>query len=558
MLWLSNPRRNFFSPFQPLSPDIPRKARRTLGCGRSVSPCASGCHAALGRILAVFAAGAIQCAWANIAGETTASIHDSRQAKNAAVNSLVSTERLGQSSRATSLVISEMMYHPTNSELEFVELFNTRDEPEDLSGYQLGGSIAYTFPEGTIIPGGGFVVVAKAHATLQTAHGIGGVLGPFTNNLPNSGGTVILVNRSGAVFLPVDYSDRAPWPVAADAVNGPLDAANCNPLMDTKYQSLADNGIVWWDGKALTTPSAIKTWFSQRRAFLVSQLASVTPAFSVNPTITLSNGVGVVSGTAPVNSKTISIDGRAWSVDWVNVTNWTATVPLQSGTNRFSVAGLDSNGQPIAGASNQVSVVYGGAVLSPVGSVVINEIMFNPSTARAEYVELFNTATNYSFDLSGWNFNGLSYDFPGGTFLAPQSFLLLARDRVASGTAHGTGLPVFDVFPGNLQSDGETLSLIKPGATPALDLVVDRVRYETNAPWPHHCPALRCNSRTRHGTTAASAIGKPARIPPRQIGFIFPRTDPRQVRVFTFISRAPGKSVWTTSRSSLAAFPTPG
>src|SRR5438270_13163165 len=64
-------------------------------------------------------------------------------------NSPPDFEPLGQCSRRTSLVLSEIMYHPTNSNLEFIELFNSRGEPQDLSGYQLGGSISYTFPAGS-------------------------------------------------------------------------------------------------------------------------------------------------------------------------------------------------------------------------------------------------------------------------------------------------------------------------------------------------------------------------------------------------------------------------
>src|SRR5439155_18687732 len=77
-------------------------------------------------------------------------------------------EPLGQSSRKTSLVISEIMYHPpntrdvmnTNSQgfitnsLEYIELFNSLGTPEDISGFRLSGDIDYTFPPGTVIPGG--------------------------------------------------------------------------------------------------------------------------------------------------------------------------------------------------------------------------------------------------------------------------------------------------------------------------------------------------------------------------------------------------------------------
>jgi hypothetical protein len=273
---------------------------------------------------------------------------------------------------------------------------------------------------------------------------------------------------------------RAYWRAIQDAVNGPLSAENCNPVMDAKYASLRANGVAWCDGQALTDPSAVKTWFSQRRTGLLTQLATVAAPFSVNSSVTISNGIGIVSGTAPIGFNTISLNGLPWSVTWTSVTNWFALVPLQLGSNYFGIAGLDIHGQPIGGTTNGVSVIYNGTVPSPVGAVVLNEIMFNPTILDAEYVELFNTSSNYTFDLSGWDFNGLAYTFPNGSFIAPRGFLTLAKSRAAFDTAYGPRL-VFDEYGGNLQSDGETLSLIKPGATP---LVVDRVRYETNAPWP--------------------------------------------------------------------------
>src|SRR5207245_11245761 len=99
------------------------------------------------------------------------------------------------------------MYHPTNSLLEFVELFNSRGEPQDLSGYQLAGSIGYTFPAGTTISGGGVVVVARSPADLQSTYGISGVLGPFTNDRPTFGGTVDVLTQACAIFPPVDHPD---------------------------------------------------------------------------------------------------------------------------------------------------------------------------------------------------------------------------------------------------------------------------------------------------------------------------------------------------------------
>src|ERR1035441_8000290 len=276
---------------------------------------------------------------------------------------------------------------------------------------------------------------------------------------------------------------RAYWRAVQDAVNGPMQAAYCNPVMDAKYRSLVANHVAWCDGQALTDPSAVKTWFSQRLAYLQSQLATVAAVFNVSGVV-VTNDLALVSGTAPIAVKTVWFNGAEWPITWTSVTAWTATVPLRFGTNVFSVVGVDPNGLPVPGASNSVSAVYSGPLPSPAGQVVINEIMYAPAVANAQYVELYNNSANTTFDLSGWQFHGLTYTFPVGSSIAPNSFLLLAANREDFAGAYGATNLVFDTFDGTLQPAGETLSLIQPGLAPAPDLVVDRVRYEPNLPWP--------------------------------------------------------------------------
>src|SRR4029079_9368989 len=56
-------------------------------------------------------------------------------------------EPLGPSSRRTSLIISEIMYHPaevSGLSLEYIEIFNGQDYYEDLSGYKIDGDVHYT------------------------------------------------------------------------------------------------------------------------------------------------------------------------------------------------------------------------------------------------------------------------------------------------------------------------------------------------------------------------------------------------------------------------------
>src|SRR2546421_8736747 len=128
-------------------------------------------------------------------------------------------EPLGPSSRKTGLVMSEIMYKPApradGKVLEYVELFNSNPFFEDISGYRLSGDIDFTFPTNTILPGGAFLVAARSPMDLQNVYGVTNVVGPYNGSLKSSG-TVRLRNDTGAIYLEIPYSNKPPWPVAAD------------------------------------------------------------------------------------------------------------------------------------------------------------------------------------------------------------------------------------------------------------------------------------------------------------------------------------------------------
>jgi hypothetical protein len=217
--------------------------------------------------------------------------------------------------------------------------------------------------------------------------------------------------------------------------------------------------------------------------------ATITGAGGLNPFTIASTNISIsgsnliiLSGNAPVTVKTITINGQEYPVTWTSLTAWTVRVPVPPGGTNLTITTYNLNGQQL---TNVIATATSSAVLdSPVGKLVINEIMYHPAVADSEYLELFNASTNTTFDLSGWQVNGLSYTFPSGSYILPQTFLVLAKNRSVFAFNYGNAIPVFDEFSGDFQNDGETISIIKPGATPALDLVVDAVRYEGALPWP--------------------------------------------------------------------------
>lgn len=315
---------------------------------------------------------------------------------------------------------------------------------------------------------------------------------------------------------------RAYFRAVQAAVDGPLRNTQADPVMDAKYRSLVDNGVTMCDGQTLVSPSAVKQWFSDRRTFLLDQLAGVAANFSVNGpvTFTLNTNLATISGSAPVSVTSITINGQNWPVTWTTVTNWTLNLPLATGTNLFAVTAYDGSGAVVGTASNLVTVKYTGTVPDPAGSVVINEIMYDPVLPGAQYVELFNNSSNTVFDLSGWRINGLSYTFPAGSYIAPGGYLVLTQDRSQFDIVYGPDLLAFDQYAGNLQNNGEVLTLFRPGALPDQEIVVDRVRYEAASPWP--APALGAslqlvdagqdNSRVADWVTASAASAPPSAL----------------------------------------------
>jgi hypothetical protein len=122
------------------------------------------------------------------------------------------------------VVISELHYHPA-SDLDtddFLELVNTSAAPVDVSGWSFSAGITAVLPAGSVIPAGGYYVLAADAARFTTIYGFAPDV-VYTGKLSNGGEQVTVVDSSSAVVDSVVYADADPWPAAADGTGPSLE-----------------------------------------------------------------------------------------------------------------------------------------------------------------------------------------------------------------------------------------------------------------------------------------------------------------------------------------------
>lgn len=130
-----------------------------------------------------------------------------------------------------SIIVNEIHYNPCglqgdDFDYEFIELLNIGDLAADISGYEFyntsGGldQLGVTFPEGTSMAAGEFILLVMSDNGVANYSGNGYDVFLMTGNLGNSGEAVSLRDAFGNVVNAVTYDDAAPWPAAALGILG--------------------------------------------------------------------------------------------------------------------------------------------------------------------------------------------------------------------------------------------------------------------------------------------------------------------------------------------------
>lgn len=400
-------------------------------------------------------------------------------------------EPLGPSSRRTSLVISEIHYHapePTDGPpLEFIEIYNADSVFADLSGFHLDGTIQYTFPAGTRLPAGAFLVVAQNPAALATATGLDGIHGPWTGRLSRDAGQVQLRHRLGAVLLEVPYTDSHPWPVAADGAGHSLVLARPSyGEADPRAWSASETrGGSPGRPDPFTTDPLRPVVINEILAHTDEPLLDYVELFHPGPgEVDLSHAIltdnpdqpkyRFPAGTRLAAGSFLALNqlqlGFALSSagESVYLLNPAATRVIDAVRFGPQFNGISSGRLPNGTgpwtllAQRSPAAANGAAWSSP---IVFSEIFYHPpQNDPTEFVELHNRSTA-PVNLRGWRLDdGIQFRFEHDLLLPPGGFLAVAQNAELLRSRHPSTNPnhIVGNFSGQLANGGERIALLAP------------------------------------------------------------------------------------------------
>ncbi len=426
-------------------------------------------------------------------------------------------EPLGPCSRKTGIVFSEIMYKPAprtdTNNCEYLEIYNSQPYFHDISGYQITcADMNYTFPSNTIIPAGGFLVIAASPGSIENVYGITNVMGPYTGSLKKSE-TLQLLDEQGNVLLTVPYSATYPWPVAADGTGHSIVLAN---------PSYGEGDPRAWDISDIIggSPGVMESY---RPSPLRNVVINEFLAHSENPNVPQFVELYNHSTAAVDISGCILTDNPATNLFVIPA----GTVIGPGGFVSFNQTQLgfllNGSGDTLYFIKPDGSRILDAVQFEPqadgvsfgrwpdgandfypfisatpgtnnsriaIGSIVINELMYDPISGNDDdqYIELYNAGTN-TVSLADWQFTaGVTFTFPANAVIGPNGYVVVGRNT-ANLFANYTNLnsgSTYGNYTGKLSHNGERVALAQPESyfgSNTIYVVEDEVTYGTGGRW---------------------------------------------------------------------------
>jgi hypothetical protein len=345
-----------------------------------------------------------------------------------------------------SVLIDELMPDPDPQiglpNVEWVELRNTSGFDIDMTGWTLNKSTGASGPMSSfILKKDSFVIVCTGSAVAaMSAFGTTQSVTSFPS-LSNDGDLIYLVSAQGTVIHSVNYTSAwyqnelkadGGWSLEMiDTQNPCSGSSNWKASEDASGGTPGRKNAVDGSNPDQVAPNLLRAFATDNlNVTLVFNEPVSNTAASIVSNYTISDGIGVPVSATPL----------APLFDRVNLV---LANPLQPGKVYTVEVGLsltDCSGNGISLIKNTAKVGLAEATVDSF-SIIINEILFNPSPASNDYVELYNRSNkilnlkNVSIaNASG--FEHLSTEdylfFPGDFIVVTESRDLVLHDYVAN------------------------------------------------------------------------------------------------------------------------------
>jgi hypothetical protein len=431
--------------------------------------------------------------------------------------------------------------HP-DEDYEFIEVKNVGTAPLALRGFHLGGGVGFEFPSATLAPGEYAVLVADPEA-FQSRYPAGPrVLGVYQGQLNNGGERLTL---TGAALEPIlDFRYDPDWYPITDGFGfslvhvdpqRPTDSWNepsswrpsalpdAFPAADDPVRSPFPKVVI--NEVRTATPDAIELLNLSPATANIGDWF-LTDDFRNPKKFQIPAGTLLASGELKVFDETelapffgLTADGEElylFSADEDTLTGYVHGFdfgPVEPGltfgrhVTRTGDEQFPEQSRPSLGATNAGPRI---------GPVVMTEIHYHPpdevigtnhvDNVQDEFIELFNLSDAvvplYDPDVPAntWELtDAVKFTFPPGTSLGPRQLALVvpfAATNVAVVAAFRARfnvpaeVPFYGPFEGKLDNSEERVELRRPRAlpppapSPAPRVLVERVHYTDEPPWP--------------------------------------------------------------------------
>ena len=297
---------------------------------------------------------------------------------------------------------------------EFIELYNPAVVAVNIAGWRITGGVDFTFPAGTSIAAGGYLVVAASPTTILSRFSKI-ALGPWTGSLSSEGETVRLRDQADGVVDEVDYQVGFPWPVAAGGDGASME--KIHPSLDGSLGASWRSAVLPAAGATTDTasPGLVNLQFSTNAPPAIRQVQHSpqqprsTDPIVITAKVTDPQGVASVvlsyQVVAPGNyiprylsnipsGNNIASETRTLNPDFELAANWTSVAMSDTGTGGDVLAGDGIFTAVVAAKPHRTLLRYRITVADTLGSSVRVPYADDPAANFACYI--YNGVPDYA------------------------------------------------------------------------------------------------------------------------------------------------------------------